>query len=34
MINQTYGDIEYIVKDGGSKDGSMAVVNEYKDKDA
>lgn len=32
VINQTYGDIEYIVKDGGSKDGTMAIVNEYKDK--
>lgn len=32
VVNQTYDDIEYIIKDGGSKDGTMAIVNEYKDK--
>lgn len=32
VINQTYDDIEYIVKDGGSKDLTMEIVNEYKDK--
>jgi len=32
VIHQTYGDIEYIVKDGGSKDGTMSIVNEYRDK--
>lgn len=32
VLGQTYTDIEYIIKDGGSKDGTMAIVNEYKDK--
>ena len=32
VVNQTYDDIEYIIKDGGSKDGTMAIVNEYKDR--
>lgn len=32
VINQTYDDIEYIVKDGGSKDRTMEIVNEYKGK--
>lgn len=32
VINQTYDDIEYIVKDGGSKDRTMEIVNEYKDR--
>lgn len=32
VVNQTYDDIEYIIKDGGSKDGTMAIVKEYKDR--
>lgn len=32
VLNQTYSDIEYIIKDGGSKDGTLSIVDEYKDK--
>lgn len=32
VVNQTYQDIEYIVVDGASTDGSMRIINEYKDK--
>lgn len=32
VLSQTYNDIEYIIKDGGSKDGTLSVVEEYKDK--
>lgn len=32
VLNQTYKDIEYIIVDGGSKDGTMAVVNRYASK--
>lgn len=32
VIRQTYDDIEYIVKDGGSTDRTMMIVNEYKDR--
>lgn len=32
VVNQSYADIEYIIKDGGSKDCTLAIVNEYKDK--
>lgn len=31
VINQTYPNIEYIIKDGGSKDGTLGVVEGYKD---
>lgn len=32
VVNQTYPDIEYIVVDGASKDSSLSIINEYKDK--
>jgi len=30
VINQSYSDIEYLVIDGGSSDGTMDIVNEYR----
>lgn len=32
VVNQSYPDIEYIVVDGASKDSSLRIINEYKDK--
>lgn len=32
VLSQDYSDIEYIIVDGASKDGTMAIVNEYKDR--
>jgi glycosyltransferase involved in cell wall biosynthesis len=32
VISQTYGDIEYIIVDGNSTDGTMDIVSRYKDK--
>ncbi|MEO8533824.1 MAG: glycosyltransferase family 2 protein [Flavobacterium sp.] len=32
VVNQSFKDIEYIIIDGGSKDGSVSVIEEYKDK--
>lgn len=32
VINQTYPNVEYLIIDGGSMDGTMDVVNRYKDK--
>ena len=32
VLSQTYPNIEYIIKDGGSKDGTLSVVEEYKDR--
>ena len=32
IINQSYKDYEFIVIDGGSTDGSVDIINEYKDR--
>ncbi|MFI8747738.1 glycosyltransferase family 2 protein [Pseudomonas sp. NPDC077186] len=32
VLSQSYSNIEYIVVDGASKDGTMTIVNEYKDR--
>ena len=32
VLNQTYPDIEYIVKDGGSTDGTVEIVKQYESK--
>lgn len=32
VLSQTYHDIQYIIVDGGSTDGTMAIINDYKDK--
>lgn len=32
VLSQDYSDIEYIVVDGASKDQSLAIINEYKDR--
>lgn len=32
VLSQSYPDIEYIIVDGGSKDNTLEIVNEYKDK--
>ncbi|MES2761251.1 MAG: glycosyltransferase family 2 protein [Bacteroidota bacterium] len=32
VVNQTYKDIEYIIVDGRSTDGTLAIVDSYKDK--
>lgn len=32
VLSQDYADIEYIVVDGASKDGTMAIIDEYRDR--
>jgi len=32
VLSQTYDDVEYIIKDGGSKDGTLKIVKEYEPK--
>lgn len=32
VVNQTYSDVEYIIVDGASKDCTISIVNEYKEK--
>ena len=32
VVNQTYGDIEYIIVDGKSTDNSLSIIESYKDK--
>lgn len=32
VMNQSYPNIEYIIKDGGSKDGTLAIVEKYRER--
>ena len=32
VVNQTYDNIEYIVVDGGSKDGTVNIIQKYEDR--
>ena len=32
VVSQDYGNVEYIIIDGGSKDGTLDILNRYRDK--
>jgi glycosyltransferase involved in cell wall biosynthesis len=32
VLSQSYADIEYIIVDGGSKDGTVEIIKQYRDR--